>query len=476
MKRKVLIGFFWKFGEQLSSQMVSFVLSIILARLLSPTDYGVVALVNVFIVIADVFVTSGFGTSLIQKKDSDETDFSTIFYLSEIVSIIIYLLIFISAPWIAKFYNNSQLTLILRVFALKLPLSAFNGIQQAYISKHLMFEKVFVSTTIAAILSGIIGISMAYLDCGVWSLIGQYLSNTIFISVTLAAQIKWYPKWRFSWKAGKPLLDFGWKMLATDLLGQIFNQLRSLILGKVYTSADLAYYNRGQRFPDLVSTNIDGTLSTVLFPTMSKYNDDLNEIKKITRKSIRTSTFVIMPLLFGMAATSRPIVLLLLTKKWIATVPLMQILCFSDAFDTVSNTNMQALKAVGRSDILLKLELIKKPIYLFLLVIGIKISIYAVAYTMVVYNILAVLINMAPNRKLLNYSFIEQLSDILPALLNSILMYCVVMLSAYIIKAPLLVIFILQIFIGISTYIFMANIFKMDAFNGIIKILDRKIK
>ena len=244
MKGKIVTGFFWKFGEQVSSQLVSFILSIILARLLTPNDYGVVALVNVFIILANVFVTSGFGTALIQKENSNEVDFSTIFYLSEAVSIIVYAIIFFLAPFIANFYKNSEMTLILRVFALQLPISAFNSIQQAYISKHIMFKKVFVSTTISAILSGLIGIFMAYSDFGVWALIGQYLSNTIIVSITLALQISWRPKLIFSWEAGKPLISFGWKILATSLLGEFFNQLRSLILGKVYTASDLAYYNR----------------------------------------------------------------------------------------------------------------------------------------------------------------------------------------------------------------------------------------
>lgn len=473
MKRKVITGFLWKFGEQVSSQLVTFILSIFLARLLSPKDYGVVALVNVFIVLADVFVTSGFGTSLIQKKDSDETDFSTIFYLSELMSIIIYVIIFFLAPLISKFYNNESLTIILRVFALRLPLSAFNGIQQAYISKHLIFKKVFISTTIATILSGIVGIIMAFFGFGVWSLIGQYLSNTVFISITLAAQIKWYPKLKFSWNAGKPLLSFGWKILATDLLGNFFNQLRSLILGKVYTTADLAYYNRGQKFPDLVASNVDSTVATVLFPTLSEYNHDLEKVKSVTRRSIRLSTFIIFPLLFGLAATSKPIILLLLTKKWIAAVPLMQILCFSDIFDTVSNTNIQAIKAVGRSDILLKLEFIKKPIYLVLLIIGMMINVYMVAYTMVIYNVIAVLINMSPNRKIIGYSFKEQVSDILPAWLNSFFMFLVVYYIGSVLNFPIIFNLLIQVFVGIIIYVTLAVVFKMSSLKEVLGLIKR---
>lgn len=466
MKGKIVTGFFWKFGEQVSSQLVSFILSIILARLLTPNDYGVVALVNVFIILANVFVTSGFGTALIQKENSNEVDFSTIFYLSEAMSIIVYAIIFFLAPFIANFYKNSEMTLILRVFALQLPISAFNSIQQAYISKHIMFKKVFVSTTISAILSGLIGIFMAYSDFGVWALIGQYLSNTIIVSITLALQISWRPKLIFSWEAGKPLISFGWKILATSLLGEFFNQLRSLILGKVYTASDLAYYNRGLRFPELVSNNVNNTISGVLFPVLSKYGNDFDKVKTGLRRAIRMSTFILMPLLFGMMMTSKEIILLLLTKKWIAAVPYMQILCMSCVFDTVSNENIQALKSIGRSDVLLKLEILKKPIYLFLLLLGIKISVLFMAETMVIYNVIAVLINMSPNRKFLNYSFVEQVQDILPAFLASSFMSVIVYLVG---KFGLStgISFIVKIVCGVLSYLLIAILFRMQALKEI---------
>lgn len=462
MKGRILSGFFWKFGEQISSQLVTFILSIILARLLTPNDYGNVALVNVFITIAEVFVVSGFGTSLIQKKDADETDFSTIFYISEIMSIIIYGVIFFIAPFVASYYNSKEMTLILRVFALRLPLSAFNGIQEAYISKHLMFRKVFISTTVSAILSGVIGVIMAYRGFGVWALIIQYISNTIIISITLAMQVKWHPQLKFSWQAGKPLINYGWKILATGLLGTFFNQLRSLILGKVYTPADLAYYNRGLRFPELISSNVNNTISGVLFPVLSNYGSDLNKIKQGLRRAIRMSTFVLMPLLFGMMATAKQIILLLLTSKWIAAVPFMQILCMSCVFDTVSSENIQALKAIGKSDVLLYLELLKKPLYLILLLLGMKINVMAVAWTMVLYNVFAVLINMSPNRKFLKYSFKEQIQDIFPAFFASLCM-CIVVFIIGRITLPLFITFGIQVLCGGVFYITLAIIFNMSA-------------
>lgn len=473
MKNKIFSGFFWKFNEQISSQIVTFILSIVLARILTPKDYGIVALINVFITLADVFVTSGFGSALIQKRDADDVDFSTMFYISEIFSIVIYLILFFIAPYISIFYNNADLTSIIRVLALKLPLSAFNAIQQAYVSKKMLFKKIFISTTVSSIISGLVGIIIAYLGFGVWALVVQYILNTIIISIALFVQLDWHPQLKFSWSSGKPLLDYGWKIVATSFMGNFFNQLRTLLLGKMYTPAELAFYNRGQKFPDLVSQNIDGTISTVLFPAISEFNDDLQKVKKMIRRSLRVSTFIIMPIMFGMAATSKPIILMLLTDKWIDSVPYMQYLCIAGAFGTISNTNMQAISAIGRSDVLLKLEIIKKPIYLILLLIGLKISVLAIAYTMLIYTICSTLLNMSPNKKLLDYKFKEQFADIVPALSLSLVMFLIVD-SLTLLKLPITVVFVTQIIVGVVTYILLAIVFKLEAWNYLLNTLLKR--
>ncbi|WP_286028564.1 lipopolysaccharide biosynthesis protein [Ligilactobacillus agilis] len=473
MKNKIFSGFFWKFNEQISSQLVTFIISIVLARILTPKDYGIVALINVFISLADVFVTSGFGSALIQKKDADDVDFSTIFYISEIFSIVVYMFLFFIAPYIADFYNNTDLTVIVRVLALKLPLSAFNAIQQAYVSKKMLFKKIFISTTVSSIISGIVGIIVAYLGYGIWALVVQYILNTIIISIALFVQLDWHPQLKFSWSSGKPLLSYGWKIVATSFIGTFFNQLRTLLLGKMYTPAELAFYNRGQKFPELVSQNIDGTISTVLFPAISEFNDDLSKVKSMIRRSLRISTFIIMPIMFGMAATSKPIILILLTDKWISSVPYMQYLCIAGAFGTISNTNMQAISAIGRSDVLLKLELIKKPLYLILLLIGLKISVLAVAYTMLIYTLCSVLMNMSSNRKLLDYKLKEQFSDILPALSLSLIMFLVVD-SLTLLNLSIMIIFIIQIITGLTIYVLLAMVFKLEAWNYLLNTVLKK--
>ncbi|QKT15264.1 lipopolysaccharide biosynthesis protein [Limosilactobacillus reuteri] len=462
-KLKFFSGFVWKFSERTMSQLVSFIVSIVLARILTPTDYGLVALVNVFIIIADVFVTSGFSSSLIQKKDANKTDFSSIFYCSLIFSIFVYLLVYITAPIIANFYHNNQLILILRVFALRLPISAFNSIQQAYVSRKLAFKKIFISTSFATIFSGIVGILLALRGFGVWALVFQYLINSLVETIVLFFQIPWHPQLLFSWKSTSKLLSYGWKILATDLLGQLFNQLRSLVIGRFYTPASLAYYNRGQQFPNILSNNIDVTITSVLFPAMSKYADDKQKLKAVVRRSIRTSTYILMPLMFGMAVVAKPMILLILTKKWINAVPFMQCLCISGAFGSINTANMQAIKASGRSDVLLKLELIKKPVYLVFLFASIRISVLAVAITMAMYSISAVFMNMFPNKKIINYSYGEQLRDIFPSLSLSIVMAGIVYLVSFV-NLSAWSMLIVQVLLGSIIYLVGSIILHMEPF------------
>ncbi|MDI9206542.1 lipopolysaccharide biosynthesis protein [Ligilactobacillus saerimneri] len=472
-KKRFFSGFIWKFSERTMSQLVSFIVSIILARILSPHDYGVVALVNVFIIIADVFVTSGFSSSLIQKKEANATDFSTIFWCSLVFSIFIYGIIFATSPWIATFYHNDQLTVILRVFALKLPISAFNSIQQAYVSRKLAFRKIFVSTSTATIFSGIVGIGFALSGWGVWALVIQYIVNAITETMVLFLQIPWKPSFLFSSSSAKELLGFGWKVLATELLGQFFNQLRSLVIGRFYTAADLAYYNRGQQFPNILSNNIDATISSVLFPVMAKHSDDVEKLKSMVRRSIRTSTYLLMPLMLGMAVITKPIILLILTKKWIAAVPFMQCLCVSGAFGSVSNANMQVIKASGRSDVLLKLELVKKPIYVVFLLASIKISVFAVAFSMATYSITATLINMFPNKSVIGYSYREQFIDLFPALGLSTAM-AVIVWSITLLNWNSLLTLLIQVMVGAAVYVGGSILFKMESFFYVLGFLKNK--
>lgn len=421
-KISIFSGFFWKFNEQITSQIVSFVISIILARILAPKEYGIVALVNVFIIIMEVFVTTGFSSALIQKKNVTRLDFSTLFHCSLVFSIILYSIIFCSSGLIAKFYHNKMLIPVLRVLSLRLPISAFNSIQMAYVSRNMAFKKIFVSTTVATVISGVLGITLAYLNFGVWALVWQGLTSVLFQTLVLFLQIPWRPHFEFSISEAKVLMNYGWKVLAANFLGTLFLQFRSLIIGRFYNAADLAYYNRGSRFPELISNNVDGTISSVLFPALSQYSDNPSKLKNMTRQSMKMSSFVIFPLMFGLAIAAKPITILVLTRKWLPSVPFMQFLCIAFCFSTISNANMQALKASGRSDVLLKLEILKKPVYLVFILSSIRISVLAVAISMIINNFVEMLIDVLPNKKVINYSYNEQFKDIIPAFALSVIM------------------------------------------------------
>lgn len=463
IKNSVFSGLFWKFGERIVAQGVSFVVSIILARILMPREYGLVSMVTVFITIADVFVTSGFSTSLIQKKNADETDFSSIFWCTLIVSIILYGILFVSAPLISSFYANDELTPVIRVFSIKILISAYNSIQHAYVSRHMIFKKFFYSTLGGTIVSGVVGIIMAVHGFGVWSLVAQYLVNSTIDSIILSFTVPWKPKFIFSMTAAKSLMSYGWKVLAADLIGTIYNNLRALLIGKYFSSEDLAFYNRGKQFPELISNNIDTTISSVLFPAMSNSGDNVNRVKELTRRSMKTTAYVIFPIMIGMAAVAHPMVMVLLTEKWESCIIYLQLICIAKAITTVSTANLQAMRAIGRSDIVLQLEFIKKPVGLLMIIFAIRYGVLAIAVSMPIYSLFAMIVNMWPNRKLLNYSIREQIIDLLPTTGITIVM-CLAVKITSVFKGNDFVQLIIQVLVGGSVYLLLSIVTKNDSF------------
>lgn len=473
--KKIVSGFAWKLGERLCSQGVSFLISLILARLLSPDDYGIISLVLVFIGLAEVFVTSGFSTALIQKKDADETDFSTMFYCSLLCSIGIYLLVFIAAPIISGFYKINILSKVLRVFAIRIPLSVYFSIQNAFISRHMMFKYSFFSSVISALVSGALGVFMAFSGYGVWALTVQYLSNTVVNTIVLSVVIPWRPKLLFSFHAAKRLMNYGWKVLAADFSGTFFNQLRSLIIGRVYTAADLAFYTKGQQLPELISTNLSSSVMTVLFPAISNYNGDGEKIKDMTKRAIQTMSYIIFPMMVGLAVVAPSLVIVLFSDKWIDSVFFMQILCIAYAVDLMSATSLQTIKAIGRSDVLLKLEFIKKPIYFLLLIFGISINIHFVAITMVMYAFYGAIVNMLQLGKYISYGFFEQIKDICPSIcLTGIMAVLVHMISLT--QLNVYCMLLIQICVGIVSYILMSELCKCEIYLYLKSFIIHRIK
>ena len=468
--KKVTSNILWRFFERIGAQGVSFIVSIVLARLLDPAFYGTIALVMVFTSIMQVFVDSGLGSALIQKKDSDDVDFSTVFYFNILVCFTLYIVMFFAAPYISLFYNRPELTSLVRVLSLTIIISGVKNIQHAYVSKHLLFRKFFFSTLGGTIGAAGIGIFMAWKGYGVWALVVQHLLNSFVDTLILWITVKWRPKKKFSWVRLKHLFSFGWKILASSLIDVGYNELRSLIIAKFYTSEDLAFYNKGQQLPNLIVTNINTSIDSVLLPTLSSKQNDISRVRQMTRRAIKVSTYLMMPIMMGLAVCAEPIINLLLTEKWLPAVFFLRIFCFTFAFYPIHTANLNAIKAMGRSDMFLKLEIIKKVVGLIALLVTMFVSVEAMAYSLLVTSVLSQIINSWPNRKLLDYGYRNQLFDMLPQIGLSVIMGTIVFIVKLFNFTDLLTLCI-QVPLGAFIYISLSKLFHIDSFDYVINII-----
>lgn len=442
----------WRLAERFGAQGVSFVVSVVLARIIAPEAYGTIALITVITNILNVFVQSGLSTAIIQKRDADDLDYSTVFCFNMVASVVLYFLMFLASPYISAFYDKPEMAPVIRVLSTTLLLGGINGIQQAYVSKTMQFKLFFKATIVGTIASAFVGIGMALAGFGVWALVGQILSNQLMDTVILWMTIEWHPKVKFSLGRFKPLYSFGWKVFISNLLDTIYKNLRSLLIGKVYTESDLAFYNRGNRLPELVITNVNTSIQSVFFPAYTAVNTDTEKLKELVRKSISSSTYLIFPCMTGLAVISRTLITILYTDVWTEAVPYMWIACFSYAFWPMHTANLQVVQALGRSDITLRLEIIKKTVTVFCLLVTIRISVLAVAMSAVPLAVFSIILNAYPNKRLLDYSVKEQMLDVMPTFLMSALMGICVFLLGLLPFHPLLKLAV-QVTGGVAVYI-----------------------
>lgn len=478
LKGKVMSGLVWTFGERIIAQGISFIISIILARILMPAEYGVVSLITIFITIADVFVSNGFGEALVKKVDSDETDFSTVFYCSFSLAWVLYIILFFSADLVADFYSSPILSPLLKVLSLKLPISAISTIQHAYVSKHMIFKRFFFSTLGGTFFSGIIGVTMAMMGAGPWALVAQYLVNTTVDTIVLFFIVPWRPKFLFSLRAAKSLVGYGWKLTVSSLINTVYGQLRSLIIGRMYSSEDLAYYNKGNQFPSLIINNVDTSIGKVVFPAMTKVASKEERLKAVGRRAMMTTSYIIFPLMGGLFAVATPLVRLLLTDKWLFCVPYLQCCCVYYMCQPIQTTNWQIMKALGRSDLCLKLEILKKCIGILIILLSMGYGVLAIAIGNAIFAVISMIINAIPNKKLIDYSIKEQARDLFPALFLSSIMVVFVMFVTSFLRLPSLVVLAVDIFLGGAFYICCSWIFKIDSFIyliGTVKPILKKI-
>ena len=418
LKEKVAKGAVWTLCEKLSYQVVSFAVGMILARLLTPTDYGTVALTGIFFAVAGVLVDGGFGNALIQKKDADDLDFNSVFYLNFALSALAYVALFFAAPWIADFYQTPVLKNVVRVSALCFFFNAINAIQGAELTKKMLFHLSFRISLLIGAASAISGITLAFMGYGVWALVWSGLIAGFVGVIARWFIIAWRPRLMFSFARLKPLFSYGWKMAVSSLLDQLFGNLNGLLIGKFYTKADLAYVNKGHNLPSLAMFQIDETLGRVSFPALVLLQDDRDKLREAMRKMMRCSTFLVFPLMVGVAACAKSELRLLYGEQWVPAAPYMMLACFTFALWPFHTINLKGIMAVGRSDIFLKLEIIKKTAKLVFILaffrFGVLPFMCACAFAL---GPLGVFINAWPNKKLLNYTLKMQIMDVLPTAL-----------------------------------------------------------
>lgn len=461
-KKAIISGMFWTFSERMAAQIVSVVVAIVLARLLTPTEYGTVSLVTIFIAIANVFVTNGFGTALIQKEKADELDFSTVFYFGIIFSLGMYMALFVLSEPIASFYGMPILVPILRVLSIKVPISAINSVQQAYVSRHMIFKRFFWATLFGTLVSAVVGIAMAYCGFGAWSLVGQELTNTIIDTIVLWFTVKWRPILAFSFNRLKSLFGYGWKLLVQALLNTLYGNLRSLVIGKVYTSEDLAFYTKGSRYPNLIVTNVDTAMGKVLFPAMSKEQQDFSRIKSVARRSTKLCSFIMSPLLMGFAACGDTFVKLILTDKWMPMVPYLRIICVVLLVRAAQTSTLQAIKATGKSELVLKMDIPVRVLGFITLIISARLGVIYFALSEVIVEYFSFFLYGFVASKTINYKLYELLFDIGVNIVPAILMCVVVFLIGKIMNTGLLFLMIIQIVIGIVVYLLLCLLFRNE--------------
>lgn len=477
-KKTTISGLIWRFLDKAGGQIITTVVSVILARLLGPKAYGEIALTTIFITICNVFVTSGFGSALIQKKNADELDYSSVFYSGFGISLILYAVLFVASPYIAEWLNVPVVSPVLRVIGLKLPIAALGTVQNAYVNKHFMFRSYFYVTLIANILSGIVGIVMAFLGYGVWALVAKEMVYIVIGKIVLFFLTKWYPKFMFSWKRTRSLLKFSWKLLCSGLLDVAYNQATGFIIGGKYSTEDLAFYNKGKSWPAMIIDNVNSPINGVLFPVLAQAQNDDAKMKNIVRRSIKTSGYVIFPMLAGLAAIAPMFVAVILGVAWMDSVPFMMIMCFVLAFDPMSTANLLAIMVKGRSDIFLKLEIAKKVMGVAIIFATLWFGPIWLAVGMMGETIFGVIVNLLPNKKLFGYSLVEQFKDIVPYIVMALVMAVPVYAMNYLnltLGWNKYAVFVMQMVVGVALYVGISKIFKVEMFDYLLKTIKEYI-
>lgn len=474
-RKAVFSNLIWRFMERCGAQLVSVVVSFVLARMLDPSVYGLVAKVTIITSIMLVFVDSGMANSLIQKKDPDDLDFSSVFFFNVAFCLVLYVGLFFAAPLIAEYNGQPELTAIVRVLGLTVVVAGVKNVQQAYVSKTMQFKRFFFATLGGTAVSAAVGIAMAYKGFGVWALVAQQLSNVTINTCVLWLTVGWRPKAMFSLKRLRALLGYGWKLLASGLLDTVYNKLREIFIAVFYTDTDLAFYNRGNALPNLIVENINSSIDSVLLPVLSAEQDHAEQVREMTRRAIKVSSYIIMPLMMGLAVCAEPFVRFFLTEKWLPCVPYLRIFCFTYSFYPLHTANLNAIKAMGRSDLFLILEIVKKAVGITALLLTMRLGVYPMALSLLATSVLSQIINAWPNSRLLNYSYLRQLADLLPTILLAAAMgACVYPVS--LLGLSDIVTLVIQVPLGVLVYVLGSKLLRIDSFEYLMSIVKKLVR
>ena len=446
---------------------------IIMARLLTPKDYGLVGMLLIFISIAQSLIDSGFSQALIRKQDRTETDNSTVFYFNIIVGFLLYLIFFAIAPWVANFYETPELCTLMRVISLSVIFNSLAVVQRALLTVNINFKTQAKASLSAAIVSGIIGISMAYYGFSYWSIAAQQLVNLGLNTLLLWVFTKWRPKTVYSWKSFKELFAFGSKLLVSGLIDVIYRNMYLLVIGKIFSASTLGYYTRAHHFAEFPSSNLTSIMQRVTYPVLCQIQDDDQRLAQIYRRFLRVSAFIIFPLLVGLSAVAEPFVVLLLKEQWLFAATLLQIICFSMMWYPIHAINLNLLQVKGRSDLFLKLEIIKKIIAVIVLCVTIQMGLIAMCIGQIFTSLICLIINTYYTGKLINVGFIMQMRDLLPTLLLSLSMWVLVYNSISLIQGTSYQL-LAGILIGIIYYTSVAILFRLPEVDEIKSIIRRK--
>ena len=473
LKVRTAKGIIWSSIERFSVQFIQLVMQILIARILTPDDFGIIGMLAIFLAVAQTFIDSGFSNALIRKVDRTEVDKSTVFYFNIAVGALFYAILYFIAPFIAQFYNTQILTPITRLISLGVLFNSLSIVQRAILTAKIDFKTQTKASMVAVIISGVIGIYMAHANYGVWALVWQAVSNYVINTILLWTYTRWIPLWTFSIKSFKEMFSFGSKLLLSGLLDTVFKNIYTIVIGRVYTSAELGYFTKANQFAQFPSANFTGILQRVTYPLLCEFQDEDDRLRYVYRKYLRLSAYIVFPLMTGLVAVAHPLLITLLTEKWESAVVLLQILCIAMMWSPIHAINLNLLQVKGRSDLFLRLEIIKKVVLAVILCVTIPLGVIWMCVGQIVSSIIALVINTYYTGKLIDLGFFKQLCDLMPALVYSVSMGVLVYLSTLLITSNIIKL-VSGIIIGVLYYIIISILTQSNEFRDIVSLLKLK--